>query len=178
VFAINAIMANFSLTASSRPVEKEHIWKKPAPGTYKLNTDASYHVDGSGSVGMVLRNDHGEALGGFACPINSLLSPATAEAMVIAKGLEFLEQIGVSNVTIESDSLELIQACNSETEIWSPYSVVLADCFMRALSFSSISFDHCPREVNQVAHHLAKYSYKSNSVIRWDGDPPILLSLL
>jgi hypothetical protein len=43
---------------------------------------------------------------------------------------------------------------------------------MRALSFSSISFAHCPREVNQVARHLAKYSYESNSVIRWDGDPP------
>jgi hypothetical protein len=59
-----------------------------------------------------------------------------------------------------------------ENNIWSSYYAVLADCFMRALFFSSISFVHCLREVNEVAHNLAKYSYESKSVIRWEGDPP------
>jgi hypothetical protein len=164
--------------ASPRPVEKEYMWKKPPPDAYKLNNDALFHPDGSGAVGMVSRNDHGESLAGFACPINSLLSLATAEAMAISRGLEFLEQLRVSNVIIESDFLELIQACNSETEIWSPYSsTILADCFMRAHYFSSISFVHCPREVNEVGHLLAKFPYESNSVIRWDGDPPSFIKL-
>jgi hypothetical protein len=43
--------------------------------------------------------------------------------MALLKGLEFLEQLGCSLgcslVMVESDSLELIQACNGETEVWS-----------------------------------------------------------
>jgi hypothetical protein len=43
-------------------------------------------------------------------------------------------------VVIKSDSLELIQACNAEIEIWSPYSVILDDCFMLAHSFDEFVF--------------------------------------
>ena len=53
--------------------------------------------------------------------MNNILSAATADALHLLKGLEFLEQLGVSSVTIEADSLELIQACNSEIEVWSPF---------------------------------------------------------
>jgi hypothetical protein len=31
----------------------------------------------------------------------------------------------------------------------------------------------CPREANKVAHNLARFSYDSDGVILWDGDPPI-----
>jgi hypothetical protein len=71
----------------------------------------------------------------------------------------FLEQLGVSSVNIESDSLELIQACKSEIEIWSPYTAILADCFLKAHSFKDISFEHCRREA-------------SNYVVSWDDAPP------
>jgi hypothetical protein len=53
------ITVNYTSMASPRPVEKEYMWKKPPPDAYKLNNDALFHPDGSGAVGMVLRNDHG-----------------------------------------------------------------------------------------------------------------------
>ena len=40
---------------------------------------------------------------------------------------------------------------------------------------NGISFHHCLREANQVAHHLAKYSYESHTEFSWDGDPPDIL---
>ena len=43
-----------------------------------------------------------------------------------------VEQIGCSPVIFETDSMELYQAFNGEIEIWSPYSAILADCFVRA----------------------------------------------
>src|SRR4051812_24094507 len=101
-----------------------------------------------------------------------MLSALTAEATALLKGLEFLQELGVMYVCIEVDSLELIKACNSETEVWSPASAILADCFLTAQSFNSISFVHCFREANEVAHELARYAYDSNSVIRWDDVPP------
>ena len=45
---------------------KEVSWSKPMPGSCKLNIDASFHVDGSGAAGAVLRNHKGEALAGIA----------------------------------------------------------------------------------------------------------------
>jgi hypothetical protein len=43
-------------------------------------------------AGVVLRNDRGEAIAGFACPLDHVLDAALA----LLKGLKFLEHIGVS----------------------------------------------------------------------------------
>ena len=80
-FAIFAITANYVAAASVKGVEKAQRWEKPISCLYKLNTDAFYHVNGEGAAGMVLRNDRGEALAGYGCPLSNMLSVATAEAM-------------------------------------------------------------------------------------------------
>ena len=41
-----------------------------------------------------------------------------------------IERIGCSPVTIGSDSLELCQAYDGVIEVWSPYTVILMDCFL------------------------------------------------
>jgi ribonuclease HI len=65
-------------------------------------------------------------MAGCYCPLSNLLSLAMAEAKALLTGLEFLERLGISNVMIESDSLELIQACNGVIEVCHPHSAVLA----------------------------------------------------
>ena len=65
------------------------------------------------------------------------------------------------SMIIESDSLELIQACNGVIEVWNPYTAILADCFSKASLMSNIGFQHCPRDANQVAHQLAKKAYET-----------------
>jgi ribonuclease HI len=122
--------------------------------------------------GWCLRNDRGDAIAGLACPLSHVHDATTAEALALFKGLVFLLDIGVTRVTIESDSLEVIQACNAEVEVWSPYSAILYDCFSKAQEFDYIAFTHCIREANQVAHELARYAFTSNSVVRWDEFPP------
>jgi ribonuclease HI len=141
-----------------------------------MNIDASFHVDGSGSAGSILRNERGEAIAGFRCPLSNVLNATTAEALAFIESMEFLEHLGVAKVILESDPLELIQACRSEIDIWCPYTAVLADIFMRARSFNSVLFQHCPREADMVAHLVAKFAYASNSVISWDDDPPEFIS--
>lgn len=87
-------------------------------GSYKLNIDASYHEDGFGAAGVVLRDHRGEAVAGLLSPLDNLLSAATTEARGLLEGLEFLEEKGCSNVTIESDSLKLIiECCNGTIEV-------------------------------------------------------------
>ena len=96
----------------------------------------------------MLRNHHGEAFAGRYCPMQNLLSAATAEAFGLLKGLELLEQLGCSSVIVESDSMELIQACNGVLEVLSPFSLIMAECFLKASSINGISFQHCPRDAN------------------------------
>jgi hypothetical protein len=82
-----------------------------------------------------------------------------------------LDQLGCSFIVVESDSLELIQACNGVIEVWSPYSAIWAECFMKASTFNGISFHHCSSDANKVAHELARNAYSTKD-LSWDGDPP------
>jgi ribonuclease HI len=92
-----------------------------------MNVDAGFHSNGRGAAGVVLRDDRGDALVGLACPLSHVHDATTAEALALHKGLDFLLEIGVTRVTTETDSLEVIQACNAEVEVWSPYSAILYD---------------------------------------------------
>jgi ribonuclease HI len=132
----------------------------------------AFFPNGSGSTIAIIRNDHGEVIGGGTWPLLNILSPASAEAMALKNGMLLLENIGCSPVVVESDSMELITACNGDIELWSPYSAVLADCFQIARRIGRISFQHCPREANKTAHNQARLSFDSNNFCIWDSDPP------
>uniref|UniRef100_A0A8R7VAZ7 RNase H type-1 domain-containing protein n=2 Tax=Triticum urartu TaxID=4572 RepID=A0A8R7VAZ7_TRIUA len=148
------------------------MWTKPSRNTYKLNVDASFSENGTGGAGAVLRNDRGEALAGACWPLHNIFDAATAEATALQKGLSLIEGLQCVPVTVETDSLELVEAFNGTIQIWSPYAAVLADCFQIASRIGSISVHHCNREVNYVAHNLVKHAFVSNSTIFWDDVPP------
>jgi hypothetical protein len=44
-------------------------------------------------------------------------------------------------------------------------------CFEIAQRIDLVSFQHCPREANKVAHNLGRLSFNSNNFFLWDGDP-------
>ena len=113
-------------------------WVKPPAGSYKLNVDASFYLDGTGSSGAILRNCSGEAVAGCYGVLEHVLDVATAEAYAFLDGLKLVQSLGCSNIVLESDSLELVQACNGSTEIWSPYSAVLVECFLIASSLQNV----------------------------------------
>jgi hypothetical protein len=85
--------------------------------------------------------------------------------VALLKVLEFLEAIGCNLITIISYSLELIQACTGQVEVWSPYTAILANCFLKISSMSDVSFVHCLRDANVVAHQLAKYAYRTKDIL-------------
>jgi hypothetical protein len=72
-FAINSSTANFG-AAKHTAKEVCAAWEKPLKGAYKLNVDASFHMDGTGAAGAILRNCKGEAIGGMYCPLENVLS--------------------------------------------------------------------------------------------------------
>ena len=105
--------------------------------------------------------------------MTNILNAAMAEAFAFRDGLNLVERIGCINIIVESDNAELIETCSGGSEIWSPHSSIMADCFIIAGGLGNISFKHCPRETNKVAHNLARKCYDSDVIFIWEGDPPL-----
>ena len=104
--------------------------------------------------------------------LKHMMSAATAESIAIKKGLDLVERLGCKRITVESDSLEVIQACGGLIEIWSPYTAILADIFQKAFSIGLVSFAYCNRQANKVAHNLARIIFMLKTAMFWDVGPP------
>ena len=89
-FAILALAANYQ-GASKGTVVHKISWTKPSLHSYKLNTDASFSLNGEGAAGAVLRNDKGEAVADGCWPLSNLLDATTAEALALQNGLMLIE---------------------------------------------------------------------------------------
>jgi hypothetical protein len=62
----------------------------------------------------------------------NILDASTAEAMSLKIGLELLENIQCSPTIVESDNLEVVNACNGDIEMWTPNTGILMACFQIA----------------------------------------------
>jgi hypothetical protein len=69
--------------------------------------------------------------------------------------------------------MELVKVCNREVDLWLPCIAILSDYFQIAQRIGRVSFIHCRREANKVAHNLARLSYSTDSIFIWDDDPPL-----
>jgi hypothetical protein len=117
-------------------------------------------------------------MAGGVWPSSNILDISTAEALALKRRLELLENIQCSPTIVESDNLELVNACNGEGDIWTPNTSILMDCFEIAQRIGFVSFKNCPRDSNRVAHNLARISFDSNRVIVWEGDPHVLRDVI
>lgn len=86
-----------------------------------------------------------------------------------------ISNIGCSKVIVESDCLELVEACNGKSDVLGPNATILVDCFQIAPGITSIEFKHQPREANGLAHYLARFSYDAKRSCEWINDPPDFL---
>ena len=59
----------------------------------------------------MLRNSRGEAIPGTTKLIDHDFNSQTADTLALLQGLKLLSEIGCTKVTVESDCLEMIEAC-------------------------------------------------------------------
>jgi hypothetical protein len=97
------------------------------------------------------------------------------EAIAMREGLELANRMSSSRVQAESDSTDIIDACKGDERWWNEASAVFADCVDLATSIGDVSFSHCPREANGVAHELARFCYSNCLSCNWIDEPPRFL---
>jgi hypothetical protein len=52
------------------------------------------------------------------------------------------------------------------------YDAIFTECMASVAAIGKVEFKHCPREINVVAHTLARYCFESKIFCNWVDEPP------
>ena len=107
------------------------MWKKPPVNSYKKKSILLILIMARAQQ-LQCSDSRSEALAGASWLLSHLHDATTAEAIAIRQGLELVEGLGCQPVIVESDSLEVAQACNGVIEIRSPYTLYWLIDFKRS----------------------------------------------
>jgi ribonuclease HI len=98
-------------------------------------------------------------------------SAAKAEALAMLHGLLFAHSLGYQDIVAELDSLEVINLCSGEDRIWNEATTIYAEIMTCAGAIVRVEFNHYVRDLNEVAHSLARECYTSKVTCNWVDEP-------
>lgn len=148
-------------------------WKPPAFGTYKINSDAAVFEDGRVGLGGVMRDKDGDVIAAVCEGVQGRLEVNEAEAMAARLALTIAIDVGLRDVVLENDCLQLITQLKHGAEDNTSFGVITRDILELAKSCCSISFNFVKREGNKVAHNLAHLSCNFGELRVWKEEVPI-----
>lgn len=141
---------NIPVSGSNCPT----VWRPPDRGVTKLNIDASYNDQKKiAYAGIIARDDKGDMVAGLTRKFPAT-SPLMAEALNFRESIAFAENMGMANIIVESDCLELIQSCRKEVVRGEIFNIV-QDILLLKDRFVKAAFTWIARDGNQPSHHVA-----------------------
>ncbi|XP_057418855.1 uncharacterized protein LOC130713070 [Lotus japonicus] len=158
-------------SSMGRRIQNCNAWKAPTRGMIKLNTDATWvSTSLSCSLATIARNHSGRVLTGtvshLLCP-----TPLAAEASAVREALILASNLGWGDIWIESDCLQLIEACNKKRQV-GEIQILTDDITKLSNNFLHCKFSWIPRRVNCVAHSIANLHNRHLLPPNWLFTPP------
>ncbi|KAJ4973112.1 hypothetical protein NE237_006286 [Protea cynaroides] len=99
-------------------------WQRPPSGYFNLNVDASFNKDTTGGIGMVIREAYGSPI--FAKLVNMIFSSVSVgEILALRAGVVEAVQLGITNLQVESDCLEIVNVNNGKANSGDTYVVAM-----------------------------------------------------
>ena len=121
--------------------------------------DAAYDADsGKGSMGAVSRDSNGKFMIACCKELHFVADPFMAEAYALREGICLAQYLGSHKFIIQSDNVQVIETMLEGGFSATSSSAIFDDCRILASGFREISFEHCNRKANEVAHELARHS--------------------
>ena len=149
-------------------------WEKPPRGWLKLNTDGSAMRNPERAGGGGLIRDHdGAWLKGFARGLG-FTNSALAELWALRDGLLLAKEMGIQQLIIELDALNIVILMNNESEnlLMEP---LLTDCRNLLKEIPNKCVIHAFWEANQCVDALAKLGAQSlYSFATFCNPPPVI----
>jgi hypothetical protein len=131
----NAARANLKQSTSNQG------WSRPEPRQVKVNVDGLFNADShAGSTEAIIRDYEGKFVASCTLFLPNVASAAAAEAIAMREGLSLANHLGCNNVQVESDSIEIVQACMGEESWWGDSSAIFADCIDLAIIIENVKF--------------------------------------
>ena len=157
--------------AVTRPIAG---WTSPPVGYVKVNWDASISKQQNKmGVGLAVR-DHTGQVWVMACATKDFINdPTTAEAVGAWFTVALAKRLGLRQVIMEGDSLEVVQAINREGNCWTAYGPIVNDIKDDLRSWQGWVFQHTSWRSNGVARQLAHLAFKHGEGREWVADFPL-----
>lgn len=87
---------------------KETKWRPLQPGSYKVNVDGAVFTKGKQvGIGVVIRDSMGDVIAALSQKLARPLGVVETEAKAKEVGIQFVLDVGVKDVILESDSLSV-----------------------------------------------------------------------
>jgi hypothetical protein len=140
-----------------------------------FNSDAAiFEAFNCKGVGVIMYDHSGNCLASCRQHIQGLLAPEYAEAMAIQIAVQFAIDQGKNDVIFASDCLPLVQRLNSLCMDRSSVGLAVSNIKHLVRDFTSVSFRHVKRVLNEAAHLLAKSCENVNYICVFDSIPEFI----
>ena len=136
-----------------------------------MNVDGAFD-HGRARIGAVVRDNVGDLIASMAEPVKHIKDPTHLEAMAVAKGLELARDLAITEFSIESDCMQVVDSINSQTEDFSTIGHILQMIKHSARRPDCIGIFHTIREANIPAHNLAKHACAIDQLCVWIKEGP------
>ncbi|KAF5481550.1 hypothetical protein F2P56_002191 [Juglans regia] len=155
-------------------------WIAPPLDMFKANWDAAIDkINSWVGIGVIVRNSEGAVTASLCSSMDLIPDPLLGEAIAARRASSFCADLGFQHVILEGDSLLVVKAIQNKEDSWSDSGLVIRDIKILLSKFLSWSILHVHREVNVIAHHLAKFALScQEDCIMIEDCPPCIKQLL
>ncbi|KAF5461306.1 hypothetical protein F2P56_017417 [Juglans regia] len=127
-------------------------------------------------IGIVIRDEMGEALTACCDQKEHVQHPATAECMALWKAMEISRDLGFHRVVFEGDAQNIVRAINEDNTDYPSYGSIIHDAKKMLQQQQGWKVQYAHRTSNEVAHKLAKQALCLESEFIWMDVMPTFIS--
>ena len=153
--------------------ESANNLQQPPDSKFKLNFNTAIFTDlGCSGMGVIICNEKGEVMGAMSTKGPRVTDSLEAEALACRKAIEFAMDIGFSNIVIEGDCVQVINAIKASKANLSRLGHVVEDIQVLISGLRWAEVRWVKRSANLIAHSLARYAKNISNDVIWLEDSP------
>ena len=130
-------------------------WTPLGASYYKINFDGTiFESSGRAGLGVVVKDMEGMVIAALSQNIQLPNSVDSIEALAARRAIILAQEISLTQVVMEGDSLKVIAAINSLKQSRTQWGYVIEDIKKASLCLQACSFCHVSSRGNSLAHSL------------------------
>ena len=134
----------------------------------KINFEgAIFCRENKSGIGVGIRDCSGSVLTSCSKKISQAFKSSEVEALAVVTALSFATKVGITEVVLEGDPMEVIQALIQPGSILSSIGPWIDDSKVLANDFVQLQYSLIRRECNRLAHNLARYAIDKPDFLVW-----------